>query len=157
MTGRKRGFGLGASLALTLGSALLWGIAHLATHRHRAAFALMAVQIILIGAILTVVTAFSTKLLSLAVQPGWITALALILAALAVAWTAVIVRSYVLVRPAASGVPARALAATLTVSLCAMVLAPTAWAARMAYVSRDLVHHLFAGNSGPVLADDPWN
>jgi anionic cell wall polymer biosynthesis LytR-Cps2A-Psr (LCP) family protein len=157
MTGRKRGFGLGASLALTLGSALLWGIAHLATHRHRAAFALMAVQIILIGAILTVVTAFSTKLLSLAVQPGWMTALALILAALAVAWTAVIVRSYVLVRPAASGVPARALAAALTVSLCAMVLAPTAWAARMAYVSRDLVHHLFAGNSGPVLADDPWN
>ncbi|MFD2356809.1 hypothetical protein ACFSTC_57440 [Nonomuraea ferruginea] len=101
-------------------------------------------QIVLIAAILTVLTAFSTQLLSLAVQPGWMTGLALILAAVAIAWTAVIIWSYMLVRPAASGMPGRALAADLAVSLCALVLAPTAYAARMAYVSRDLVHHLFA-------------
>ncbi len=157
MRGRKRGFGLGSSLGLTLGSALLWGVAHLATQRHRTAFVLMSVQIVLIAAILTVFTAFSTQLLSLAVQPGWMTGLALILAAVAIAWTAVIIWSYMLVRPAASGMPGRALAAGLAVSLCALVLAPTAYAARMAYVSRDLVHHLFAGNMGPVVADDPWS
>ncbi|MFG1948453.1 LCP family protein [Nonomuraea sp. NPDC048826] len=158
MTDRERDFGLGPSLGLTLGSALLWGVAHLATHRHRTAFVLMSAQILLIAAILTVVTAFSTQLLSLAVQPGWMTGLALILAAVAVAWVTVIIWSYMLVRPAASGIPARALAAGLAVSLCALVLAPTAYAARMAYVSRDLVHHLFAGNmGGPVVAEDPWS
>lgn len=157
MRGRKRGFGLGSSLGLTLGSALLWGVAHLATQRHRTAFALMSAQIVLIAAILTVLTAFNTQLLSLAVQPGWMTGLALILASVAIAWTAVIIWSYMLVRPAASGMPGRALAAGLAVSLCALVLAPTAYAARMAYVSRDLVHHLFAGNMGPVVADDPWS
>lgn len=157
MTDRKRSFGLGASLGLTLGSALLWGVAHLATYRHRTAFVLMGAQIVLIGAILTVVTAFSTQLLSLAVQPGWMTVLALILAAVAIAWTTVIIWSYMLVRPAASGVPGRALSAALTVALCALVLAPTAYAARLAYVSRDLVQHLFAGNYGPVLAEDPWS
>src|SRR5690606_25713299 len=88
---------------------------------------------------------------------GWMTVLALILAAVAIAWTTVIIWSYMLVRPAASGVPGRALSAALTVALCALVLAPTAYAARLAYVSRDLVQHLFAGNYGPVLAEDPWS
>ncbi|MGI5268222.1 LCP family protein [Nonomuraea sp. CA-218870] len=118
----------------------------------------MSVQILLIAGILTVVTAFSTQLLSLAVQPGWMTGLALILAVIATAWTTVIIWSYMLVRPAAAGVAGRALTAGLTVALCALVLAPTAYAARLAYVSRDLVHHLFAGNlGGPIVAEDPWS
>ncbi len=156
MTGKDRDFGLAASLALTLGSALLWGVAHLATHRHRTGMLLMAAHVLLLTAILSMMTVFSTRLLSLAVQPRWITLLALTLAALALAWTAVIIWSYLLVRPTAPGSVGRALTAGLTVALCALILAPTAYAARLAYLSRDVVHHLFAANAGPVMAEDPW-
>lgn len=157
MTARGRGFGPGASIALTLASALLWGAAHLAAHRHRAAFLLMSAQLALIAGVLTLATAFSAHLLPLAVQPGWLTALALALAAVAVAWTAVIVRSYLLVRPAPGHRVGRALAAGLTIGLCALVLAPTVYAARMAYLSRDVMHHLFAGNEAGTAGPDPWN
>jgi LCP family protein required for cell wall assembly len=157
MTGKDRGFGLGMSLALTLSSALLWGVAHLATHRHRTGLALMAAHVFLLAFILTMVTAFSTRLLSLAVQPRWITALVIALTVLAATWTAVIVWSYTLVRPAASGIVGRALTTGLTIGLCALILAPTAYAARLAYLSRDVMHHLFAGNTGPVMSEDPWN
>src|SRR5690606_6420661 len=88
---------------------------------------------------------------------GWMTVLALILAAVAIAWTTVIIWSYMLVRPAASGVPGRALRAALTVPLCALVLARPADAAGLGYVSRELVQHLFAGTYGPVLAEAPWS
>jgi LCP family protein required for cell wall assembly len=157
MTGKDRGFGLGASLALTLGSALLWGVAHLAAHRHRTGLALMAAHVFLLAFILTMATVFSTRLLSLAVQPRWITALVLALTVLAVAWTAVIIWSYLLVRPAASGIVGRALTTGLTLGLCALILAPAAYAARFAYLSRDVMDHLFAGNTGPVMSEDPWN
>ncbi|WP_336212429.1 LCP family protein [Nonomuraea sp. LPB2021202275-12-8] len=157
MTGKDRDFGLGTSLALTAGSALLWGVAHLAAHRHRTGLLLMSAHVLLLAFILTMLTAFSTRLLSLAVQPRWITVLALALAALAVAWTAVIIWSYVLVRPTAAGALGRALTTGLTIALCALILAPTAYAARLAYLSRDMVHHLFAANTGPVMSEDPWN
>ncbi len=142
---------------LTLGSALLWGVAHMATHRHKTGILLMSIYVLMLGFILTVLTAFSARLLSLAVQPRWITVLALALAVLAVAWTTVIIWSYLLVRPASSHAVARGLTAALTIALCALVLAPTAYAARLAYLSRDVVHTLFAGNSSPVVAQDPWN
>ncbi|MET8003025.1 LCP family protein [Nonomuraea glycinis] len=158
MTGKDRDFGLGTSLALTLGSALLWGVAHLAAHRHRTGLALMAAHVFLLAFILTMATVFSTHLLSLAVQPRWITALVVTLTVLAATWTAVIVRSYTLVRPAGCGIAGRALTTGLTIGLCALVLAPTAYAARLAYLSRDVMHHLFAGNAGPpVMSEDPWN
>jgi LCP family protein required for cell wall assembly len=157
MTGKDRGFGLGASLALTLGSALLWGVAHLATHRHRIGLALMAAHVFLLAFILTMATVYSTRLLSLAVQPRWITALVIALTVLAVTWTAVIIWSYLLVRPTAAGIAGRALTTGLTLGLCALILAPTAYAARFAYLSRDVMDHLFAGNTGPVMSEDPWN
>ena len=131
MTGKDRDFGLGTSLALTLGSALLWGVAHLAAHRHRTGLALMAAHVFLLAFILTMATVFSTHLLSLAVQPRWITALVVTLTVLAATWTAVIVRSYTLVRPAGCGIAGRALTTGLTIGLCALVLAPTAYAARL--------------------------
>ncbi|MFI7423536.1 LCP family protein [Nonomuraea sp. NPDC049684] len=159
MTGKKREFGLGASIALTVASAALWGVAHLATHRHRTGIALMAAYVLMLAGVLTVFTAFSTRLLSLAVQPGWLTVLTVALVGIALAWTAVIIRSFLLVRPESSDTAGRFLTTTLAAALCALVLAPTAYATRMAYLSRDVVSHVFATttSSAPVVAQDPWN
>ncbi|MEU6716866.1 LCP family protein [Nonomuraea sp. NPDC046802] len=118
----------------------------------------MSAYVLMLVGVLTVLTAFTTKLLSLAVQPRWLTGLTVGLAVIAIAWTAVIVWSFLLVRPPRSDVVGRVLTTSLTISLCALVLAPTAYAARLAYLSRDVVNTLFssAGNA-PIMAQDPWN
>ncbi|NUP00204.1 MAG: LCP family protein [Nonomuraea sp.] len=143
---------------MTLASAVLWGVAHLATHRHRTGIALMSLYVLMLAGILTVLTAFSAHLLSLAVQPVWLTVLTVALVAIALAWTAVIVRSFLLVRPDRSDTPGRFLTTTLAVALCALVLAPTAYATRLAYLSRDVVSSVFSATaSTPIVAQDPWN
>ncbi|MEW9550103.1 LCP family protein [Nonomuraea sp. NPDC050783] len=154
----QRRFGLGASIALTLASAVLWGVAHLAVERRRAGLALMAAYILMLAAVLTVVTAFSTRLLSLAVQPRWLIWLTVGLVVVALAWTGVIVRSFLLVRPPRADVVGRGITTALAIALCALVLGPAVYAARLANVSRDVVDTLFpaAGNT-PIMAQDPWN
>lgn len=157
MTGKEREFRLGASIALTLGSAVLWGVAHLATHRHKTGFALLSAYVLMLAGVLTIFTVFSTHLLSLAVQPGWLVALTVTLVLIALAWTGVIIRSFLLVRPEPSDAAGRFLTTTLTIALCALILAPTAYATRLAYLSRDVVTTLFPTNTAPVVAADPWN
>ncbi|MFC5823118.1 LCP family protein [Nonomuraea insulae] len=159
MTGVNRRFGLGASIALTLASTVLWGVAHLAAERRKTGLALMVAYVLLIAAVLTVFTAFSANLLSLAVQPQWLTWLTVALVVIALAWTGVIIWSFILVRPARSDTIGRVLTTALAVALCALVLAPTAYATRLAYLSRDVVDTLFSrnGTAAPILAEDPWN
>lgn len=158
MREKDRGFGLGASIALTLASAMLWGVAHVAAERRRTGFALMAAYILMLASILTVFTAFSTNLLSLAVQPRWLAWLTVGLVVIALSWTGVIVWSFLLVRPPRADVVGRFFTTALTIALCALVLAPTVYAARVAYLSRDVVNSLFsAAGSTPVVANDPWN
>ncbi|MFB4269560.1 LCP family protein [Nonomuraea sp. GTA35] len=159
MTGEDRRFGLGASIALTLASALLWGVAHLAAERRKSGLALMAAYVVMLAAVLTVFTAFSTHLLSLAVQPRWLIWLTVALVTIALLWTGVIIWSFLLVRPARSDTVGRFLSTTLAIALCALVLAPTAYATRLAYLSRDVVNTLFSpsNTAAPVLSQDPWN
>ncbi|TMR34581.1 LytR family transcriptional regulator [Nonomuraea zeae] len=143
---------------MTLCSALLWGVAHLAAERRKTGLALMAAYVLMLAGVLTVFTAFSANLLSLAVQPRWLIVLTVALVVIALIWTAVIVWSFVLVRPDRSDAVGRFLTTTLTVALCALVLAPTAYATRLAYLSRDVVNSLFTTTSNsPVVADDPFN
>lgn len=156
MTGNERGFGPVASVALTLGSALLWGVAHVATGRHRIGITLMGIYVALLAVIITAVGGFGTTLLTLALQPGWLTALIIALAAVALAWVSIIIWSYLLVRPVDAHTVSRTVTTSLAVCLCGLVLAPAAYAARLAYISRDVVNTLFTSPS-PIVALDPWN
>ncbi|GAA2297187.1 hypothetical protein GCM10010149_52130 [Nonomuraea roseoviolacea subsp. roseoviolacea] len=157
MTTGDRSFGTGAAIALTLGSAFLWGVAHVATDRRKTGFALMVTHVLLLAVVITAVTAFGTRVLALAVQPFWLTAMSVALAVIALAWSAVIVRSFVLVRPQPADTAGRALTAAFAAGLCALVLAPTAYAARLAYLSHDVVDSIFTAEMTPIVADDPWN
>ncbi|NUR88857.1 MAG: LytR family transcriptional regulator, partial [Nonomuraea sp.] len=143
---------------MTLGSALLWGTAHVATGRQRTGLMLMAVYVALLAVIITAVFGFGPQLFSLAVQPGWLTALMIALFVVALLWTTVIVWSYLLVRPDAGHVAGRTALAALTAGLCVLVIVPAIYAGRLAYVSKDVVNSLFTNsNPSPVVAQDPWN
>ncbi|MEV1168005.1 LCP family protein [Nonomuraea sp. NPDC049784] len=145
-------------MALTFASALLWGVAHLAAERRKTGLALMFGHVAMLAGVLTLFTAYSANLLSLAVQPHWLVWLTVALVMIALAWTGVIVWSFVLVRPPSADTVGRFLTTTLTVALCALVLTPTVYAARLAYLSRDVVNTLFStASSTPVMAQDPWN
>ncbi|SDH80799.1 cell envelope-related function transcriptional attenuator common domain-containing protein [Sinosporangium album] len=155
------GHGLAASLALTLGSALLWGFAHVWTGRTKVGLTLMALFLTLNVAALTVITLFRTELLTLIVQPRWLIVLMAVLIALALGWIAVIVRSYQLVRPPVHRRFARGAAAAVAGLVCLAITVPLAYAAHLAHVSRDLVTTLFtAAPAGPVGEGggdgDPW-
>lgn len=157
MTVRTRGFGLGFSIILTLASTLLWGVAHLAADRRRTGLALMAAHVLMLAMILTVITVFGSKLLPLAVQPAWLTAFSIMIATIAIIWTGVVIWSYLLVRPAPVNRVGRALTSALTIALCALILTPAVYAARVTYVSRDVVNSLFTANVSPVVSQDPWD
>ncbi|MEU4323946.1 LCP family protein [Nonomuraea dietziae] len=155
MVGEERDFRTGESIGLTIGSAVLWGVAHIATGRQRTGFALMTLYLVVVAFIITLATAFRGQLLSLAVRPSWLMGLTIAIASIAVIWSVVILWSFWLVRPATAGRSAAAATAGL---LCLLIIAPSAWATRLAYVSHDVVSSVFSATSTtPVVAMDPWN
>ncbi|WP_245765319.1 LCP family protein [Nonomuraea jiangxiensis] len=117
----------------------------------------MAVYLLMLAGILTLFTAFSSRLLSLAVQPRWLIVLTVALVVIALAWTGVIIWSFLLVRPPSTDTVGRFLTTTLTLALCALILIPTVYAARLSYLSRDVVNSLFSSGGAAVPADDPWH
>ncbi|GII28815.1 LCP family protein [Planotetraspora mira] len=134
-------------LALTLGSAILWGLAHLIAGRTRAGLALATLYVMVLGTSMTAVTALRPALFRLLVQPEWLGRLIIAALSVAVLWSAVVVRSYLLVRPAEMSVGARRLTRGVVALTCVTLIAPLAVASRIAYVSRDVLTALFA--SGP--------
>jgi len=144
---------LPSAVALTVASALLWGVAHLVAGRTRAGVALLALQAGLVTITLVALTALRLRLLPLAVQPGWLTALIVAMPVIGAIWVAVVVCSYRVVRPADAAGPGRVLAAAVVTALCAAIAVPFAHTARLAYVSRDMLVTLFAPDEQ---GDDPW-
>ncbi|MFF3437656.1 LCP family protein [Streptosporangium sp. NPDC002721] len=155
MAGNTGRTGVGSSLALTLGSAVLWGLAHIWTGRRLTGAFLMGVELILAGAAATAWLTAGPSLLSLAVQPAWLWAFALTAMLVAAAAVAVIVHSYLLVRPESAPPSARYLSAAAVGVLCVLVITPMAYAARLAYLSHNVVTSVFAESVTPIPVD-PW-
>ncbi|MEU9832205.1 LCP family protein [Streptosporangium sp. NPDC048047] len=146
---------IGPSLAITLGSAVLWGLAHLWAGRRAVGVALMGTYVTLVGGVAVLLLTSRDELLALIVQPAWLWAFGLAALLFAAATVAVVVRSYQLVRPESLSGPARLLSALAVGVLCALVIAPMAYAARLAYVSQHVVTSVFAADSAPIPVD-PW-
>ncbi|WP_433247839.1 LCP family protein [Streptosporangium sp. CA-135522] len=155
MAGKRGDLSVGSSLALTLGSAALWGLAHLWVGRRVAGAFLMGTYVILVTAIVVTLLKTRSALLSLAVQPSWLWTFALGALLFAAATVAVIIRSYQLVRPESSTGLTRYFSALAVGLLCAAVIAPMAYAARLAFVSQHVVTSVFAANTAPIPVD-PW-
>ncbi|WP_229811250.1 LCP family protein [Streptosporangium pseudovulgare] len=146
---------IGPSLAITLGSAVLWGLAHLWAGRRAAGIALMGTFVTLVGGIAILLLTSRAELLALIVQPAWLWVFGLAALLFAAATVTVTVRSYQLVRPESLSGPARLLSALAVGVLCALVVAPMAYAARLAYVSQHVVTSIFTADGAPIPVD-PW-
>ncbi|MGW0070218.1 LCP family protein [Streptosporangium sandarakinum] len=146
---------IGPSLAITLGSAVLWGLAHLWVGRRAAGIALMGTFVTLVGGVAILLLTSRAELLALIVQPAWLWVFGLAALLFAAATVTVTVRSYQLVRPESLSGPARLLSALAVGVLCALVVAPMAYAARLAYVSQHVVTSIFTANGAPIPVD-PW-
>src|SRR4051812_32865290 len=131
-------------LALTLGSAILWGLAHLIAGRTRAGLALATLYVLLLGMVMTALTALRPALFRLLVQPEWLGRLIIATLCVAALWSAVVVRSYFLVRPDELSARGRRLSGGVVALACVTLIAPLAVASRIAYVSRDVLTTLFA-------------
>ncbi|MDP9863984.1 MULTISPECIES: LCP family protein [Streptosporangium] len=155
MAGKRGGQSIRTGLALTLGSAALWGLAHLWVGRRVTGALLMGIYLTLVTAIVVTLLRVRTELLSLAVQPAWLWSFALGALLLAAATVAVVVRSYQLVRPESLTRPARYLSALAVGLLCVAVVTPMVYAARLAFVSQHVVTSVFAATTAPIPVD-PW-
>ncbi|GGP97080.1 hypothetical protein GCM10010140_28790 [Streptosporangium pseudovulgare] len=138
-----------------MGSAVLWGLAHLWAGRRAAGIALMGTFVTLVGGIAILLLTSRAELLALIVQPAWLWVFGLAALLFAAATVTVTVRSYQLVRPESLSGPARLLSALAVGVLCALVVAPMAYAARLAYVSQHVVTSIFTADGAPIPVD-PW-
>lgn len=152
--------GLARALGLTLASALVWGIAHLWSGRRWAGALLLTGFALLLAAAVVATTSFRSDLLHLAVRPDWLRGIAIGLLVLGLAWMAVVVRSYQIVRPEGMSVVSHAAGALGVAVLCFAVAVPSAWGAYSTYVYRDALTSIFrTGNSNGRHIDtkDPWD
>ncbi|MEU8803638.1 LCP family protein [Spirillospora sp. NPDC048819] len=152
--------GLPRALALTLASALVWGVAHIVAGRRIAGWLLLSLYVALAAAVAAAGTFYRSDLLHLAVQPDVLQRLSAALLALGVVWVFIVIRSYQVLRPLRLSAPARTLGAAAVAVMCFAVAVPVAWSAHGTYVYRDALTSIFhSGNQNgkEVDADDPFN
>jgi polyisoprenyl-teichoic acid--peptidoglycan teichoic acid transferase len=151
--------GLWRALGLTLASAVVWGVAHLAAGRRAAGFSLMALLGLLVFGAATAALAFQERLKQMVVQGAWLNAIAAGILLLAVVWALIVIRSFQVVCPRGLPGAMRVTAGALVVTLALVVCTPLVYAANATYVLRDTLSSIFPGDDksgGAVNAADPW-
>jgi LCP family protein required for cell wall assembly len=140
----------GRSMALTWASAVLPGLAHWIAGRRRAALVIASIAVaLLISLIVLALTTSRTRLLQLAVEPGWLNVIIAGALILALAWVVLVTGSYRVLGPVrTTGLAQVAVILGLAV-LSLLVAAPPVAVARYAYLQRDLVNSLFPDQEPP--------
>ncbi len=154
------GRGLSRALALTLASALVWGVAHFVTGRRIAGSLLLALWAAIAAALAAAATVYRSDLLHLAVQPDVVQRVAAALVAFGVLWILVVIRSYQILRPLGMSISAKTLGAASVAVMCFAVGVPVAWSAHSTYVYRDALTSIFrtgSENGKKVDTEDPFN
>ncbi|WP_395104470.1 LCP family protein [Actinomadura sp. SCN-SB] len=155
--------GLSRALALTLASALVWGVAHLATGRRVAGWLLLSLYLLLAaaaGVAGAVLRADLNGLMDLAVRPGLLSGAAGAILLLGLVWVTVVIRSYQLLRPSSLSLGAGTAGAVAVTVLCFAVAVPVSWGAYNTYLARDALTSIFQAGGGDgrkIDAKDPWN
>jgi LCP family protein required for cell wall assembly len=148
-------------LLLIAGSTVLPGMAHLAAGRRRTGVVMGAITFtLLVTALFYLSRRSRTEILQELVRPGWLAWVTAAAVLVAVCWIAVVISSFLVLRPVRTGNPGRfALSAALTI-LCVLVAIPPLTVARYAYLQRSLITDVFPdsglGEAGSGRAGDPW-
>ncbi|MCW2886941.1 MAG: cell envelope-related transcriptional attenuator [Streptosporangiaceae bacterium] len=156
---QQGGRSLPRALGLTFASAMVWGVAHLATGRRIAGALLMGAFALLVTVIVIAATSFQDDLKIMAVKPDWVTGIMVFAIALGVVWITVVIRSFQITRPSGLAFLPSAGAGALVTVLCAAVVTPFVGVAKYGSTYQDGLTHIFqtGGGSKSVNADDPWN
>ncbi|TDC95340.1 LCP family protein [Actinomadura sp. 7K507] len=152
--------GLPRALALTLASALVWGVAHIVAGRRRAGGLLLALWTALAAAVAAAATVYRSDLLHLAVQPEVLERLSVALLVFGMVWVFIVIRSYQVLRPIRLSAAGHALGTAAVAVMCFAVAVPVAWSAHGTYVYRDALTSIFRSgteNGKKVDADDPFD
>jgi hypothetical protein len=152
--------GLARALALTLLSALLWGVAHLVTGRRVAGWLLLCWFLLLAATAAVAGLFFRDDLIDRAVRPEWLSGAAAAILVLGLIWVTVVIRSYQLLRPGSLSLGASTAGTVAVAMLCFGVAVPVSWGAYSTYLYRDALTSIFqagGGNGRKVDAEDPWN
>ncbi|QKG18379.1 LCP family protein [Actinomadura verrucosospora] len=152
--------GLPRALALTLASALVWGVAHLVAGKRIIGGLLLALWAVVAAGVAVTVTVYRSSLVHLAVRPDELQRLAAGIVVLGIVWITVLIRSYLVLRPARQSIGGRTLGAAAVAVMCFAVAVPVAWGAHSTYVYRDALTSIFrtgSQNGRPIDASDPWD
>jgi LCP family protein required for cell wall assembly len=147
---RVRRFGsLGPALLTALAATLLPGSGHLVLRRFRTGAAILAAFLAGIGGLLFLgLRADRSALLGTLLSTRMLIAGAVGLLVAAIAWMAVIVRTYVLARPTRLRTGQRILGAGVVAVLCLAVASPLGFGAQLANSQRQLLDTLFPSRGG---------
>jgi LCP family protein required for cell wall assembly len=145
----RRFTNLGPALLTSLAATVLPGLGHLVLRRTRAGVAILGLFLLAVATLaFLALHADRSTLLSTVLSSRLLIAGVVGLVVAALAWMAVIVRTYVLARPAVLRTGQRLLGAGVVTLLCLGVAAPFGFAAGLANSQRRLVDALFPSLSG---------
>jgi LCP family protein required for cell wall assembly len=145
---------LGSALLATVASTIVPGSGHLILRRRQTGGLILTLFLLAVTApAIAAVTAGKAALLAnaLSTRVLMIATVGLIVAALA--WIAVIVRTYLIARPRGLDVGRQAVGMGVVTLLCVTIAAPFGFAANLANSQRNLLNDLFAGGGGTSAAE----
>jgi polyisoprenyl-teichoic acid--peptidoglycan teichoic acid transferase len=146
---------LGPALLTSALATLVPGAGHLALRRFRTGAAIMAAFVLgLLTLLVLTLRADRSDLLGTLLSSRTLVGGAIGLLVAALAWMAVIVRTYLLARPTGLRTGQRVLGAGVVAVLCLTVAAPLGFGAELANSQRQLLERLFPALSGGTPADE---
>ncbi|MFD1516861.1 LCP family protein [Pseudonocardia yunnanensis] len=152
-TGRPRRT-LGRALLATAASTVAPGSGHLMLRRQRTGALILGVFLLAIVFLVALgVSARRSAILENLLSTRVLTIIAIGCVVAAVAWMAVIVRTYMLARPSRLAAGQQALGVGVVVALCLVVAAPLGFGANLANSQRSLLDSLFTGGGGTAVAE----
>lgn len=148
-TGRRRPRTLGLALLATAAAAAAPGSGHLMLHRRRTGWLILGPFLLaVVAAVVALATMRRSDLLAPLLSSGGLAVATVAIVAVAVAWIAVIVRTWVLAQPRRLDRGRRAVGAAVVTALCLVVATPLGFAANLANSSRSVLGELFADDAG---------
>lgn len=145
---------LGSALAATVLATIAPGSGHLLLHRFRTGGLILGTFLIAVGALAWyVLTAGRADLLGTVLSTRMLVIGAVVALGAALAWIAVIVRTWLLAKPKGLDRGRTAVGLTVVTALCLLVAAPLGYGANLANSQRNLLDTLFTGGGGTSAAE----
>lgn len=145
---------LGRALLATAAATVVPGTGHLILRRRRTGTLIVGVFVLsVLALVLLATTASRSTLLANLLSTRVLVVIGIGALVGAVAWIAVIIRTYLLARPASLDRGRQVVGALVTAALCLGVATPFGFAANLANAQRNLLDTLFSGGNGTSAAD----